>query len=85
MSQKCLKVYQCVSRQDTLYQKAATEICNSRKEKMKKEVLRIEEPLQICRGFLCVLHNFIPIVFGKMTNTNYFLTRQIKVGMEIAI
>lgn len=60
--------------QDTLYQKAATEICNARKEKMKKEALRIEGPLQICRGFLCVLHNFIQVLLGKMTNANYFLT-----------
>lgn len=59
--------------QDTLYQKAATEICNARK-KMKKEALRIEGPLQICRGFLCVLHNFIQVLLGKMTNANYFLT-----------
>ena len=57
-----------------LYQKAATEICNARKEKMKKEALRIEGPLQICRGFLCVLHNFIQALLGKMTNANYFLT-----------
>ena len=45
-----------------------------RKEKMKKEALRIEGPLQICRGFLCVLHNFIQVLLGKMTNANYFLT-----------
>ena len=50
------------------------EICNARKEKMKKEALRIEGPLQICRGFLCVLHNFIQVLLGKMTNANYFLT-----------
>ena len=72
-------------KQDTLYQKAATEICNSGKEKVKIEALRIEGPLQICRGFLCVLHNFIPVLLGKMTNANYFLTAQVKVGTEIAI
>jgi len=43
-------------------------------KKMKKEALRIEGPLQICRGFLCVLHNFIQVLLGKMTNANYFLT-----------
>ena len=52
---------------------------------MKKEALRIEGPLQICRGFLCVLHNFIQALLGKMTNANYFLTAYVKIGTEIAV
>lgn len=73
MSQKCFKVYQYVSNKTHCIKKLRQKSVMPEK-KMKKEALRIEGPLQICRGFLCVLHNFIQVLLGKMTNANYFLT-----------
>lgn len=73
MSQKCFKVYQCVSNKTHCIKKLRQKSVMPEK-KNEKEALRIEGPLQICRGFLCVLHNFIQVLLGKMTNANYFLT-----------